>query len=231
MTMASSAIYDLDLLSAVEQMAPEEFDAFIEQALARRGRPPATRLSKKETELLQRINRGLPAATSAHYAKLAQAGQTHVDCRGTRGTPATDARNGKSRRRAGPSRVGARPVARRIRPTVDEAARNQDTARGCLVDDSYGATSLSGVLTADVSIVGVPRHLHIRAFRLSISDHEAGRAGNHSRISRCPARDATITNTIARALAIRPPTRQRRCFIRGGMFGLTTSPGRMMPRK
>lgn len=72
MTMASSAIYDLDLLSAVEQMAPEEFDAFIEQALARRGRPPATRLSKKETELLQRINRGLPAATSARYAKLAR---------------------------------------------------------------------------------------------------------------------------------------------------------------
>jgi DNA-binding CsgD family transcriptional regulator len=70
--MATSATYDRDLLEVVEQMEPEEFDAFIEQALARRSRAPAARLSKKETELIQRINRGLPAASSARYAKLAR---------------------------------------------------------------------------------------------------------------------------------------------------------------
>jgi hypothetical protein len=70
--MSSPAIHDPDLLTAVERMAPDEFDAFIEQALARRNRPPTTRLSKKETELLQRINRGLPGTGTVRYAKLAR---------------------------------------------------------------------------------------------------------------------------------------------------------------
>src|SRR5688500_3482389 len=68
--MATSATDDRNLLDVVGRMGPEEFDAFIEQALARRNGPPATRLSKKETELLQRINRGLPEASSARYRKL-----------------------------------------------------------------------------------------------------------------------------------------------------------------
>src|SRR5262245_55425925 len=58
------------LLDAVKQMPPAEFDAFIEEALlARRVSSPSV-LSSKETKLIQRINRGLPAAFTSRYERL-----------------------------------------------------------------------------------------------------------------------------------------------------------------
>jgi hypothetical protein len=62
-----------DLLEAVRKMAPEEFDAFLEQALStRRNRPRTATLSAKESKLIKRINRGIPDELSRRYARLSQ---------------------------------------------------------------------------------------------------------------------------------------------------------------
>jgi hypothetical protein len=68
--MPTIEISNADLLNAVQQMAPEEFDAFIEQALSLRAPSKAATLSAEETGLIERINRGLPAALSRRYAQL-----------------------------------------------------------------------------------------------------------------------------------------------------------------
>jgi hypothetical protein len=52
-------------------MAPEEFDAFIERALSLRTERRESRLSAKETRLIERINRGLPEELCKRYAQLA----------------------------------------------------------------------------------------------------------------------------------------------------------------
>jgi hypothetical protein len=59
-----------DLLDVVQQMAPDEFDTFIEKALAGRPRPRTTTLSPEETRLIKRIGRGLPPDLSKRYAHL-----------------------------------------------------------------------------------------------------------------------------------------------------------------
>lgn len=59
-----------DVLDAVRQMSPAEFDAFLEKALSVRARPKPTTLSAKETHLITRINRGLPVELCKRYAQL-----------------------------------------------------------------------------------------------------------------------------------------------------------------
>jgi hypothetical protein len=58
------------LLDAVRQMPPEEFTAFIEQALALRPQPKTTILSAEETKLIERINRGLSLEWRKRYSQL-----------------------------------------------------------------------------------------------------------------------------------------------------------------
>jgi hypothetical protein len=60
-----------DLLDAVKEMSPSEFDAFIEKALSVRRRTRTATLSREETKLVERINRGLPVDLSKRYAQLA----------------------------------------------------------------------------------------------------------------------------------------------------------------
>jgi len=60
-----------ELLEVVKQMPPEEFDAFIEQAVSLRPRPTSATLSGEATKLIKQINRGLPEGLSGRYAQLA----------------------------------------------------------------------------------------------------------------------------------------------------------------
>ena len=53
-------------------MTPEEFDAFIERAVSLRVQSKPSSLSPEETELIKRINRGLPAELSKRAARLTQ---------------------------------------------------------------------------------------------------------------------------------------------------------------
>jgi hypothetical protein len=59
-----------DLLDAVKQMAPDEFDAFIKQALSQRPQPKTSTLSPRESKLIARINQGLPDELSKRCAQL-----------------------------------------------------------------------------------------------------------------------------------------------------------------
>jgi hypothetical protein len=61
---------DATLIDAVKRMGADEFDAFLEEALAVRRRAMQNKLSPTETKLIRRINRGLPAALAARYADL-----------------------------------------------------------------------------------------------------------------------------------------------------------------
>ena len=61
-----------DLLKAVQQLEPDEFDAFLEQALSLRTRTKPATLSATETRLITRINRGLPNEVSTLYSRLVQ---------------------------------------------------------------------------------------------------------------------------------------------------------------
>lgn len=60
------------LLDAVKQLAPEDFDAFIERALSLRAPPKPSTLSAHETKLISRINRGLSEELSKRYGQLRQ---------------------------------------------------------------------------------------------------------------------------------------------------------------
>src|ERR1700724_2084182 len=71
MPMATTETKAKKLLDAVRQMTPDEFDAFIDQALSVRARPRAATLSAEETKLLSRINSGLPAQLSKRHDQLA----------------------------------------------------------------------------------------------------------------------------------------------------------------
>ena len=68
--MPTIEISEKELLEVVKRMTPEEFDAFIEQALALRAPPKAATLSAEETNLIQRINRGLPVDLCKRHAQL-----------------------------------------------------------------------------------------------------------------------------------------------------------------
>jgi hypothetical protein len=67
-----------DLLEAVKQMPPNQFDAFIEDALQLRRPPRAATLSAAETRLIKRINRGLPLELWKRHAQLTQRGKKGV---------------------------------------------------------------------------------------------------------------------------------------------------------
>jgi hypothetical protein len=70
MAMPTIESSNSELLNAVQQMAPEEFDAFIEQVLLLRAQSKVVTLSAEETRLMERINRGLPEELSKRYAQL-----------------------------------------------------------------------------------------------------------------------------------------------------------------
>jgi hypothetical protein len=59
-----------DLLHAVEQLAPPELERFVQQVLALKAQRQTSCLSHAETELLGRINRGLPPGVRERYAEL-----------------------------------------------------------------------------------------------------------------------------------------------------------------
>ena len=67
--MPSSALNGKDLLDVVKEMAPKDFDAFIEEALSLR-RPQRATLSAQETKLIRQINRGLPLELRRRCAQL-----------------------------------------------------------------------------------------------------------------------------------------------------------------
>ena len=70
--MATIEVSGPDLLKAVQQLGPEEFDAFLAQALLLRSPSKAGRLSPAESRLIRQINRGLSESTSSRYAQLIQ---------------------------------------------------------------------------------------------------------------------------------------------------------------
>jgi hypothetical protein len=59
-----------DLLNAVKQMSPDEFNTFIDKAVALRARSSSGKLSAAEQRLVERINRGLPNTTAKRYNLL-----------------------------------------------------------------------------------------------------------------------------------------------------------------
>jgi hypothetical protein len=59
-----------DLLHAVEQLGPPELDQFVRQVLALKARRHSPGLGQAETDLLLRINRGLPPALHQRYGEL-----------------------------------------------------------------------------------------------------------------------------------------------------------------
>ncbi len=58
------------LLKAVEQMPQSKLDEFVADVLALRARTRAPRLSRSESELLTKINRGVPADLQSRYDDL-----------------------------------------------------------------------------------------------------------------------------------------------------------------
>ena len=58
------------LLEAVKQLSLRELDSFIEQVLAFQAERKAPVLSTDETDLLTKINNGLPAKVQQRYRKL-----------------------------------------------------------------------------------------------------------------------------------------------------------------
>jgi hypothetical protein len=70
--MPTIEISPQNLLEAVKQMAPKEFDAFIERALSLRAPSKPSTLSARETKLISRINRGMPEKLSKRCGQLTQ---------------------------------------------------------------------------------------------------------------------------------------------------------------
>ena len=70
--MATVEVSGSELLKAVQQLGPAEFDAFLEQALSLRHQPRAEKLSAGESKLMKRINRGLPESLCSRYEQLTQ---------------------------------------------------------------------------------------------------------------------------------------------------------------
>ena len=59
-----------ELLKAVRQLAQDELDTFLEQALRLRNSATGAKLSVAESRLIKRINRGLPESLSSRYSRL-----------------------------------------------------------------------------------------------------------------------------------------------------------------
>jgi hypothetical protein len=68
--MSTATLDSRQMLEELRKMRPEEFDAFFEQALLLRQKRPKGVLSADETELVQRINRGLPPKLEARFDRL-----------------------------------------------------------------------------------------------------------------------------------------------------------------
>jgi hypothetical protein len=62
-----------DLISAVQQLDPAEFDAFLAEAIKLRQPPKARTLSPRESKQLREINRGLPESATNRYQRLSRA--------------------------------------------------------------------------------------------------------------------------------------------------------------
>jgi hypothetical protein len=63
-------VSDQQLLRAVHELSPEEFQRFVAEVLALRARRQAPRLTATEAELLQRINQGLALDLAERYDQL-----------------------------------------------------------------------------------------------------------------------------------------------------------------
>lgn len=61
-----------DLLKAIEQLETSELERFVERLIDLKAQRSAPRLSEGETELLSRINRGLPSDLAERYRHLIQ---------------------------------------------------------------------------------------------------------------------------------------------------------------
>ena len=59
-----------DLLKAIEQLENTELERFVERLIDLKAQRSAPRLSEGETELLSRINRGLPLDMADRYRRL-----------------------------------------------------------------------------------------------------------------------------------------------------------------
>lgn len=70
--MATIEVGSPELLKAVQQLGPEEFDSFLERALSLRKRPVGQKLSATESRLIKQINRGLPESVCSRFANLVQ---------------------------------------------------------------------------------------------------------------------------------------------------------------
>ena len=58
------------LLEAIEQLDQAELDDFVHRVIALRAKRQAPSLSKSESELLQRINQGIPVGMQKRYNEL-----------------------------------------------------------------------------------------------------------------------------------------------------------------
>jgi hypothetical protein len=61
-----------DLLKAIEQLETDELERFVERLIDLKAQRSAPRLSPRETELLSKINRGLPADLATRSQELIQ---------------------------------------------------------------------------------------------------------------------------------------------------------------
>lgn len=61
-----------DLLKAIEQLETAELERFVERLIDLKAQRSAPSLTLQETELLAKINRGLPSDLSANYEELIQ---------------------------------------------------------------------------------------------------------------------------------------------------------------
>jgi hypothetical protein len=59
-----------ELLRAVEQLSASELEEFVQRVLVVRAQRRAPSLSQAETELLLRINQGVPAEVESRYSEL-----------------------------------------------------------------------------------------------------------------------------------------------------------------
>ena len=70
--MATIEVSGTELLKAVQQLEPEEFDEFMTQAISLRSGSKGPTLSAAESNLIKQINRGLPDKLSNRYKQLVQ---------------------------------------------------------------------------------------------------------------------------------------------------------------
>lgn len=67
-----------DLLQAVQQLSPTELEQFAQEVIALKAQQNYPSLSKDETQLLLKINQGLPPATQQRYQQLIEQRQAET---------------------------------------------------------------------------------------------------------------------------------------------------------